>query len=190
MSMRPETIFKVSTLEEILENYLSFIIFFIISCGLPQNLLADSFSGKVVRVADGDTITVLNGSRTEKIRLFGVDAPEKGQAYWKASKWFVSNKVFGKIVTVNRKEKGRYGRTIAQVTTSEKTDLGLELLSRGYGWWYRRYAPEEKSYEAAEKKARKERVGLFADNSATPPWKWRQRQSHISGKYKHTKGRK
>ncbi|MFP3871001.1 MAG: thermonuclease family protein [Syntrophobacteria bacterium] len=78
---------------------------------LPFSVWA--WSGKVIGVADGDTITVLHGKQQEKIRLYGIDCPEKRQAFGNEGRRFTSHLVLGKTVEVHRVTCDRYGSTVA-----------------------------------------------------------------------------
>src|SRR4051812_23773570 len=95
-----------------------FIWFALLALPAQAAPLAD-FSGKVVGIADGDTITVLRDRTQVRIRLHGVDSPESGQAFGTKAKAFTSDLVFGKVVTVHPLETDRYGRTVAEVTLSD-----------------------------------------------------------------------
>src|SRR5215472_16861184 len=99
------------------------------------------FSGRVVGVLDGDTIEVLHNHPAERIRLNGIDCPEKGQAYGKKAKQAASELVFGKDVTLETFGKGKYGRTIADVLLPDGTNVNHMLVKEGWCWWYRKYAP-------------------------------------------------
>src|SRR2546425_10646923 len=92
-------------------NFLSAVLIVVL---LPAVATAD-FSGRVVGVSDGDTIKVLHNGKAEKIRLNGIDCPEKGQPFGMAAKRFTSEKAFGKLVTVEAKDFDKYGRTVADV---------------------------------------------------------------------------
>ena len=98
-------------------------------------------SGHVVSVLDGDTIEVLHNSRAERVRLNGIDCPEKGQAYGKKAKQATSALVFGKEVTLQTHGKDKYGRTIADVLLPDGTNVNQMLVKDGWCWWYRKYAP-------------------------------------------------
>ena len=100
-----------------------------------------SWTGKVVGVSDGDTITVMHHGKGEKIRLYGIDCPEKRQAFGKRAKQFTSGMVFGKNVEVRPVTIDRYGRTIAWVYVNG-TCLNEELLKAGFAWHYKRYSSE------------------------------------------------
>ena len=103
----------------------------------------------MVRVADGDTITVLTaGNMQEKIRFHGIDAPEKDQAFGQKSKQRLSDYVFGKDVTVTWKSKDKYGRILGTVWLGS-TDINLQMLRDGYAWHYKRF-DSNPTYAAAE----------------------------------------
>ena len=114
---------------------------------LALNAHAD-FTGKVVAVADGDTITVLKDLRQVKVRLTEIDAPEKKQAFGNRSKESLSDLCFGKTATLIEKSKDRYGRTLARVTC-DGTDANAEQVRRGLAWAYTRYLtdPQIKAIE-------------------------------------------
>jgi endonuclease YncB( thermonuclease family) len=100
--------------------------------------LAAGFSGPVVSVLDGDTIEVLHNTRAERIRLNGIDCPEKGQAYGKRAKQAASELTFGKQVTLQTYGKDKYGRTIADVLLPDGTNVNHTLVKDGWCWWYRK----------------------------------------------------
>jgi len=146
---------------------------------LVPSLASADFSGRVVAVTDGDTIRVMHNGKAEKIRLYGVDCPEMGQAYGKTAKQFASEMVFGKDVTVKTHGKDRYGRTIGDVLLPDGRSLNHELVAAGLAWWYRRYAPHDAELERLEKEARDHNLGLWADRDPAPPWcyrKWKKGQ--------------
>lgn len=138
--------------------------------GLAQG----QFAGKVVAVHDGDTLTVMHDAKGEKIRLYGVDAPELAQAYGMKAKQFTSEACFGREVTVTVQDKDRYGRTVGEVILSDGRSLNQELVRAGMGWWYRAYAKNNQTLEGLESDARAARRGLWADKNPTPPWAFRK----------------
>lgn len=135
---------------------------------------ASSFTGNVVGVSDGDTITVMRDGRGEKVRLHGVDSPEKSQAYGQRAKQFTSSLVFGKTVTVEIQDRDRYGRTVGTVVLPDGRSLNMELVRAGLAWWYRKYAPRASQLRALEAEAREAKRGLWADPSPVPPWSYRR----------------
>lgn len=132
------------------------------------------FTGKVVGVSDGDTITVLRGHEQVKIRLSDIDAPEKKQAFGDKSKQSLSNLCFGKAATLSEKGIDRYRRTLARVHC-EGIDANADQVRRGMAWVYRKYAPKDSPLYAVESEAKAVRRGLWADAEPVPPWEWRHR---------------
>jgi micrococcal nuclease len=136
---------------------------------------ASDFSGPVVSILDGDTIEVLHNGRAERIRLSGIDCPEKGQAYGKRAKQAASELVFGKKVTLQTFGKDEYGRTIADVILPDGTNINQMLVKDGWCWWYPKYAPENVILAELQRRARRSGLGLWADPEPVPPWEWRKR---------------
>ncbi len=136
-----------------------------------QGLAAD-FTGRVVGVTDGDTITVLHNGKGERIRLHGIGCPEKRQAFGNRAKQFTSTLVFGTTVTVQVVDRDRYGRTVGEVLLPDGRSLNHELVRAGLAWMYRRYTNDQ-NLSDLEEEARVARRGLWADPHAVPPWEWR-----------------
>ena len=143
----------------------------------------------MVGVADGDTITVLDANNQQhKIRLGGIDAPEKAQPFGQRSKEHLSRLVFNKEVWVDWTKQDRYSRIVGKVWVQPSDcpkclmtlDAGRAQLASGMAWWYRKYSKEQSpqdraSYEFEEQEARVRRVGLWRDADPVPPWEWRRR---------------
>lgn len=136
--------------------------------------------GLVVGVADGDTVTVLDGGQNQhRIRLAYIDAPEKAQPFGQRAKQALSDKVFQREVRVEVVDKDRYGREVGRIWLDE-TDINLSQLTDGYAWFYRQYAKQSESsgdyarYEQAEAGAKESRIGLWQDEDPTPPWDYRR----------------
>jgi endonuclease YncB( thermonuclease family) len=162
-------------------------LFFSVTAGVA---FANQLDGTVVGVVDGDTITILDSTNAQtKIRLIGIDAPEKAQPFGERSKINLSNLVFNKSVTVLWGKRDRYGRTIGKVMVADPLcnrqdcprtiDANLEQVKAGLAWWYRDYAKEQSQedqdlYEQAEFRAKIGRVGLWSDKNPMPPWGWRR----------------
>lgn len=140
---------------------------------------ASVIEGRVVGVSDGDTVTVLDaGRRQHKIRLLGVDAPEKDQDFGERSKQSLSDMVFGKDVRVEYEKKDRYGRTLGKVLVGGRS-ANLEQVRAGLAWFYRHYAedvPEvdRAALDRAEREARQSKRGLWSQPNPTPPWDFRR----------------
>ena len=132
-------------------------------------------TASVVSVLDGDTIEVRHVQQPERIRLRGIDCPEKGQPFGKNAKQVTAHLVFGKTVTLEPHGKDKYGRTIAEVLLPDGTNVNQELVKAGWCWWYRKYALGDNVLKQLEQEARAAQKGLWADPSPIPPWEWRKR---------------
>lgn len=149
------------------------------------NAWADTITGKVIAVTDGDTIRVLDAQNVQyKVRLAGIDAPESKQAYGARSKKSLSDLVFGKTVTVEFSKNDRYGRVVGKVLY-EKVDMDLQQVEVGLAWHYKQYAKEQSMedrlrYADAENRARAAHLGLWLDVNPVPPWEWRRSTKRVS----------
>lgn len=149
-------------------KFLTFLILFSIT------LLGETLNGLVVRVSDGDTITVLDATKIQhRIRLYGIDAPESKQAFGRKSREYLSMLVASKNVRVEYKEYDRYNRILGKVYVG-KTYVNFEMVAAGLAWHYAAFAPNENTFALAEQRARSEKIGLWADKSPTPPWEFRK----------------
>ena len=157
-------------------TWISFItIVFLLS--LPVHIWA--WSGEVVGITGGDTITVLH-SKTMKdveIRLYGIDCPEGGQAFSKKARQFTSKLVYGKVVEVKVMASDRYGRTVAMIY-ADKTLLNEELVKAGLAWVYWQYCghPICETWKGLQIGARMDKRGLWADPNRIPPWEFRRKK--------------
>lgn len=141
---------------------------------------ADTLLGKVINVADGDTITVLDDTHTQhKIRLTGIDAPEKQQAFGNVSKQSLADMVAGQSVAVEWVKVDRYGRKVGKVLLAG-LDCNLVQVKRGLAWHYKQYQREQsptdqQSYAAAEIEARAAKLSLWGEADPVPPWDFRHK---------------
>lgn len=135
---------------------------------------ACAYEAKVVGVSDGDTITVLDGNKTQhKIRVAGIDAPEKAQDFGNRSKEHLSDLVFGKMVSIPESKIDKYGRTVSRVLVGS-TDAGLEQIKAGMAWHYKKYEIEQSprdrtSYSSAESFAKASKIGLWSQSVQVRP---------------------
>jgi micrococcal nuclease len=134
---------------------------------------------KVVGVMDGDTIEILENNRPTKVRLYGIDAPEKAQDYGSRARQFVSDLVFGKNVRLIEKGKDRYGRVIGIVLLPDGRSLNEEVVRNGYAWYYRDYA-KDPVLERLEEDARQSGRGLWEMANPTAPWEFRKNRRSAS----------
>jgi micrococcal nuclease len=132
------------------------------------------WSGMVVGISDADVIMVLHEGRGEKIRLYGIDAPDIGQAFNKRAKQFTSDMVYGKTVEVKTKDKDQYGPTVGLITVDGKS-LNETLIKNGLAWVYRVFCKEPfcESWIDLEIVARYHKIGLWSESNPIPPWEFR-----------------
>jgi endonuclease YncB( thermonuclease family) len=147
-------------------------LFSFVAPGLSADDPPHYFQAKVVRIADSDTITVLLDKTQRKIRLEGIDAPEKGQAFGTKARRALREKISGKTVRIDWKQRYRYGRIVGRVYLGDR-DISLEMVRDGMAWHCKRYSRETALAEA-EREARADRRGLWADDKPTLPWEWRK----------------
>jgi len=126
---------------------------------------------RVASVHDGDTLRLEGG---ERVRLWGIDAPELKQPYGIQARDFLARLVEGKSVHLRLHGEDRYGRLLAEVELGGRS-VNEMLLSAGLAWWFKRYTPAEKRYEQLEQKARQRRLGLWSEKSPLAPWDYRHR---------------
>jgi endonuclease YncB( thermonuclease family) len=139
---------------------------------------AETFSGKVVGIADGDTLTILTASKRQyKIRLAEIDAPESRQPFGAKSKQSLSELCFGKHAEVVPRAIDRYKRTVARVKCAG-VDANAEQVNRGMAWVYRKYAKDNNLY-VLQHEARAAERGLWSGRSPIPPAAWRQQQRQL-----------
>ena len=133
-----------------------------------------SFSGKVVSIADGDTITVLVDKTQYRIRLVGIDAPESKQTFGTKAKKALADKVFGKEVKVEWSEKDRYKRILGTIFLENRW-INKEMVEEGWAWHYTYYSKDQ-ALAAAEKAAKESKKGLWDDPNPIPPWEFRKKK--------------
>ena len=135
---------------------------------------ASAWEGKCVGIADGDTITVMHNGKGERIRLYGIDTPERRQDFGNRAKQFTSDMVFGKVVEVKSIDMDRYGRTVGLVYVGGQS-LNEELIKAGYAWVYRKYCKQRfcSAWLTHEDEARRSGIGLWAHSNPIPPWDFR-----------------
>ncbi len=159
------------------------IVVFLLFGGAVQ---AKELEGQVVGISDGDSFTLLVGDVQYRVRLSGIDTPERGQPHANAARSALSDLIFRKHVRVESRKTDRYGRIIGRVWVQpgdcprcgRTLDVSLALLTTGMAWWYRYYADEQPEqergqYEFAEFEAKAKGAGLWKDENPVPPWEWR-----------------
>ena len=168
------------------KNYGAFILasgVILISLALAATVNAKTnqseatWQGKVVGITDGDTVTVLTSTNEQvKIRIYGIDCPEKKQAFGTKARAFLASLIFGQTVIIQPSGKDLYGRTIAKISYEDR-DIGLTMIQYGYAWWYQAYAKKEIDYKKAQVKAKDQQLGLWQDANPVEPWKFRKHKT-------------
>lgn len=152
-------------------------------------LEVENYRGWVITVLDGDTVRVLDGgNRMTRVRLKGIDAPEKDQPFGTQSREHLSSLLAGKEVKVEATSTDDFGNILGRILVeppdcdgcANTLDVNLSLLSAGLAWWLPKFAHqqsrhERKAYQAAEQQARQDNIGLWSDAEPVPPWEWRAR---------------
>lgn len=151
----------------------SFTLFFM--WVFASTALASTFSGKVVKVTDGDTLQVLLNGKAEKIRLAGIDSPESGQPFGTAASRYALGLAAQQVVHVQVTSTDRYGRMVGEVFLPDGRSLNREMVRAGYAWWYRKYSTD-RTLGDLEDEARRNRRGLWGDPNPVPPWDWRKQK--------------
>jgi endonuclease YncB( thermonuclease family) len=133
---------------------------------------AEPLTGKVVSVTDGDTVRVLDAANVQhKVRLNGIDAPERGQPFGTVARDRLAALVMGKAVKVHDDGRDKWGRTLGRIEI-EGRDVNKQMVVDGLAWHYVRYSKDTR-LAAAERDARAAKRGLWADKAPVPPWEWR-----------------
>jgi micrococcal nuclease len=142
-----------------------------------------TLTGRVVYVADGDTVTLKSALSTHRIRLDSIDAPEKGrppaqpgQPYAEAARQYLAKLAKDQTLEAICYEKDQYGRELCALILSDGRSLNRLQVQAGYAWAYtanRGYYLRDPAMPALERQARQASRGLWAQVDAVPPWKWR-----------------
>jgi endonuclease YncB( thermonuclease family) len=157
----------------LISQFFLIVVPFAFSCSSQPQL--DKLTGKVVKIADGDTFTLLvSGNMQVRVRLYGIDCPENGQPFGNKAKQFTAEQIFGKQVLVEIKDKDRYGRTIGLVITEAGKNLNELLLQNGLAWHYKMH-DKNPEWAAFEKEARESGIGLWSYKDSMAPWDWRKK---------------
>ena len=165
---------------------------FALICFAPTSCFSETFLGRVVAVSDGDTISVLDERNEQhKIRIAGIDAPEKRQAFGERSKQSLARMILGHPVQVEWKKTDKYRRLIGKVLAQQagcrsnacpkNLDDGLAQIASGLAWHYKKYereqSPEDRDlYAQTETRAHSQKIGLWSETTPIPPWDFRHKK--------------
>ena len=141
----------------------------------PDGHADTTYTGKVISIADGDTLRILYQGGQLKIRLAEIDTPERKQPWGTRAKQAFSDKVFGEVVDVVEIDRDRYGRIVGRIYLDER-DINREMVAEGHAWVYRKYMRDE-SLLVNEAAAKNSGLGLWGlpETQKVPPWEWRRR---------------
>lgn len=143
-------------------------------------IAAEPVEWKVVSVHDGDTLTAVDASNVQhKVRLQGIDAPERGQPFGTVSRDRLAAMVMGKPVTVHDEGRDKWGRTLGRIEI-EGQDVNRTLVAEGLAWHYVKFS-KDAGLAAAEREARAAGRGLWGDKAPVPPWEWRAGEKERKG---------
>jgi len=148
---------------------INLLLIFSLSCSSPQGQ-----QGLVVKVIDGDTFDMKSGTEKIRVRLFGIDAPERGQAFNVKAKEFTASLIAGKEVRVIVHDQDRYGRSVADVYGTDGQHVNAEIVKAGFAWHFTRYS-NDPELAVLEHEARQARRGLWKEKNPVPPWEFRKR---------------
>jgi len=155
-------------------NFINLFYFVILTVAL--NLSAATFTGTCIRISDGDSIAVWVHSKVVEIELDGIDCPEISQDFGKEAKDFTSSKIFKKKVTVHIKSYDSIGRVVGRVLIDDK-NLSLELIKAGLAWYDKQHG-SDKTLKKAQKKAKKNKKGLWSKPNPVAPWIYKKTQKN------------
>lgn len=141
---------------------------------LYLSLQTTTLSGKAVKIIDGDTFDILSNGSLYRVRLNGIDCPERGQAYYREAKAALGNFCHNRTITVTYRSKDRNGRLLGDVYVDNQY-INLLLVKQGFAWHFKKYSTDVR-LAGAEKEARAAKRGLWAVGNAVAPWVWRQRR--------------
>ncbi|MCO6498443.1 MAG: thermonuclease family protein [Chitinophagaceae bacterium] len=154
-----------------------FFSLFLLTGNCQPNLMpTGEFTGKVIGIKDGDTIEVLYEKKPVTIRLEHIDCPEirNSQPFGRTAKNKASDLCFGQMVrVVHKNEYDRYKRLIAVIINEKGENVNKEMVKAGLAWHYKKYS-SDKGYSKLERKARRQKIGIWSDPSPVPPWEWRK----------------
>ena len=159
-----------------LKHYPQFLIVFVtiaFSAYQCNDRNTHSNTGKIVKIIDGDTYDILLNGKLTRIRMYGVDAPEKGMDFYKVSKNYLGKLCQEKEIRVECVSKDKYGRLIARSFLPNGNELGKEMIKAGLAWHFKKYSGDV-DLASSEETARSQRMGLWSMDYPIPPWEYRK----------------
>jgi endonuclease YncB( thermonuclease family) len=139
----------------------------------PRVFVHSIITGQIINVLDGDTVKIIANNKPWTIRIFGIDAPETMQRYGHTATLYARSVLLNKSVSVQISGGDRYGRLIGDILFADGGRFSNFMVASGSAWWYRQYAGNDKILRDLEKKAKENKIGLWADDHPIAPWVWR-----------------
>jgi endonuclease YncB( thermonuclease family) len=143
---------------------------------LARDPVGTVLTGDVVKIADGDTLTLLTADKEQvKIRLAEIDTPERKQPYYQKAKQALADRVFRETIAVEIIDWDRYGRAVGKISLNGE-HVNAWMVAEGHAWVYRKYSDDPKMLEL-ETAAREKKLGIWglSESEQMPPWEWRRR---------------
>ncbi len=153
----------------------AFALICLLAGPMPQTSTTETLAGKCVAIADGDTLTLLTADKRQvKVRLEGIDAPEKKQPFGNEARQALAELTFGKKISVRISGTDRYGRTLG-IVTADRADVNAEMVRRGLAWHYKQFS-KDPTLARLETEAREKKIGLWSRSDPVPPWEFRKKK--------------
>ena len=154
---------------------LSILFSIFLSCDVSSQHESNNLSGNVVKIIDGDTYDIIVDGKQTRIRMFGIDAPERGMDYYKVSKQYLGELCMNQGIHLEIVNTDRYGRIVAKSFLPDGRELGAEMIRAGMAWHFKRYS-DDQVLATLETTARENQVGLWSISNPIPPWDYRARK--------------
>lgn len=168
---------KIPLFKRLQHNPIISIVILLLAVGFYYYQISEnSFTAEVIHVIDGDTVDVLVVNQPIRIRLAGIDAPEKGQAFGTKARKVLSDMVKNKRVTVVEVDKDQYQRMVAIIKLDD-LNINQEMVRQGMAWVYTNYN-QDYNLSLLEAKARANKTGLWSQANPVPPWLYRKQLSN------------
>lgn len=151
-------------------------LFSAFSCNVPPKSESETIqSGLVTHIVDGDTYDILLSGQKTRIRMDGIDAPERGMDFYKQAKNYLGGLCENKEIRVEVTDTDKYGRSIAKSYLPDGRELGLEMVKAGMAWHYKKYS-NDATLSQLEQEAKNAGIGLWSINNPEAPWEHRKRR--------------
>jgi micrococcal nuclease len=163
-------------------NRFYLFLFLLLFIGCRQQSIEEGLTGRAVNIPDGDTFTLLTSdNKSIRIRLYGIDAPERGQDFYHVSKQYLGELLEGKNLTVQVRDTDQYKRIVGDVYLPDQRYVNKAMVEAGLAWHYKQYSNDE-TMAQKEVEAKEKRIGLWQQPNAQPPWEWRREKRKKSNK--------